>query len=77
MPRTDTVHMAVDRLIDKVKKSGPNTLTLAQMAERWLWADSAEILSEEIYLPFAKAAATHKKISNADRARFASHVKTD
>ncbi len=71
----DTVHMAVDRLIDKVKKSGPNTLTLAQMAERWLWADSAEILSEEIYLPFAKAAATHKKISNAERARFASHVK--
>lgn len=71
----DTVHIAVDRLIDKVKKSGPNTLTLARMAERWLWADSAEIRSEEIYLPFARAAAGHKKISGADRARFAAQVK--
>lgn len=71
----DTVHLAVDRLIDKVKKSGPNTLILAKMAERWLWADSAEIRSEEIYLPFARAAAVHKKISGAERARFAAQVK--
>ena len=71
----DTVHMSIDRLLEKVKKSGPNTLALARMAEKRLWADTAEIRSDEIYLPFAKAAATHKKISGADRARFAAHVK--
>lgn len=71
----DTVFMSIDNLIDKVKKSGPNTLTLARMAENWLWSDSAEIHSDELYLPFARAAAGHKKISGADRARFAAHVK--
>ncbi|MDE6331775.1 MAG: DUF5106 domain-containing protein, partial [Muribaculaceae bacterium] len=71
----DTVHMAIDKLVDKVKKSGPNTLTLARMAESWLWSDTAEIRSEELYLPFAKAAANHKKISGADRARFSAHIK--
>ncbi len=71
----DTVHLAIDRLIEKVGKSGPNTLTLAQMAEAWVYSDTSEIRSEELYLPFAKAAAGHKKISKAERQRFAAQAK--
>lgn len=71
----DTVHMAIDKLIEKVSKNGPNTLTLAEMAEAWVYSDTAEMRSEELYLPFAKAAATHKKIGKAERARLAAQVK--
>lgn len=71
----DTVHISIDALISKVSKSGPNTLTLAQMAEAWVYSDTSEIQSEELYLPFAKAAANHKKISKAERQRFAAQAK--
>jgi len=70
----DTVHAAIDRVLNRVRKSGPQTLALARMAEAFTYSDTAEIFSEEIYYPFAKAAANHKKISEADRARFKSHV---
>lgn len=71
----DTVHAAIDRLLDKVKKSGPHTLGLARMAEGWAHSDTTALYSEEIYYPFARAAAEHKKISNADKARFISHMR--
>ncbi|MDE6277743.1 MAG: DUF5106 domain-containing protein [Muribaculaceae bacterium] len=70
----DTVHIAIDALISKVEKNGKNLQTLAEMAEGWLYSDTADIHSEEIYLPFAKAAAENKKIDKASRARFASQV---
>ncbi len=70
----DTVHLAVDRLLETVKKSGPQTLEIARMAERWLYSDSADFVSEEVYLPFAKAAAGHKKIPSDDRSHFARQV---
>lgn len=71
----DTAHLAVNTLLDKLKKKPENLLTLAQMAEGWLWADTSEMHSDELYLPFAKAAATQKKLSQADRARFAAQAK--
>lgn len=70
----DTVHNSIDRLIARFAKSGPNTLRIAEMAENWLYSDSAQFRSEEVYLPFAKAAASHKKISKAEKARFAQQV---
>lgn len=70
----DSVYAAIGRLLDSVKKSGPQTLGLARMAEQWTYSDSAEVFSEEIYYPFAKAAAENHKISGADRARFEHHV---
>ena len=71
----DSVHVAIDRLLEQVKKSGPHTLALARMAEGWTYTDTTAIFSEEIYYPFAKAAAEHRKISDADKARFKSHVR--
>lgn len=70
----DTVHAAIDRLLASTAKNGKQTLELARMAEGWAYSDSSMIYSEEIYYPFAKAAATHRKISGADKARFIAQV---
>ncbi len=71
----DTVHSAVDRLVARFVKKGPETLALATMAENWLYSDTCSMFSEELYLPFAQAAAGHKKISRAEKARFQLHKK--
>ncbi|MDE6463983.1 MAG: DUF5106 domain-containing protein [Muribaculaceae bacterium] len=71
----DTVHASIDHLLQRFVKKGPETLTFATMAENWLYSDTCSIFSEEMYLPFARAAANHKKISNADKARFQLHTK--
>lgn len=67
----DTVHTAINNLLARFTKKGPETLALAGMARKHVWADSAEIRSDEIYEPFAKAAANNKKINKADRAIYA------
>lgn len=69
----DTVHSAIDKLLSRFSKKGPETLQLATLAENWLYSDTCSLFSEEMYLPFARAAAEHKKISKADRARFKLH----
>ena len=71
----DSVHVAIDRLLKRFEKKGPETLALATLAENWLYSDTAEFTSDEVYLPFAKAAASHKKIGKADRARFESQAR--
>ncbi len=71
----DTVHAAIDRLLARVSKSGPQTLRLAELAESWMYSDTSQYRSEETYLPFAKAAANNKKISKADKSRFAAQTK--
>ena len=71
----DSVHHAIAKVVAKASKSGPISLKIAEIAEGYLYSDTAEYRSEEVYLPFAKMAAGHKKISKADRARFAHQVK--
>lgn len=71
----DTVRVAIDRLLKRVEKSGPQTLELARMAEQCVYTDSSEYVSEEIYYPFAVAAAGHKKISESDKLRFRHQAK--
>jgi hypothetical protein len=67
----DTVHMAVDHLISVVQKAKPeNLLTLAKIAEKWVYADTAEYLSEELYFPFIEAIVKDKKAKGPERARF-------
>ncbi len=69
----DTVHAAIDKLLGRFVKKGPETLELATLAENWLYSDTASIFSQEAYLPFARAAAHHKKLSKTERARFQLH----
>lgn len=71
----DTAHVAINKLLKRFEKKGDITLQLANMAENWLFSDTAQFISPEVYLPFAKAAATNKKISKADRARYEGQVR--
>lgn len=68
---SDTVHMSIDAFIaDVAKTGGENTLLIGKTAEKYLYTDTAEIYSEELYLPFCKAVAENKKVGKADKARF-------
>lgn len=71
----DTVYAAIDRLMDAQKKHGPQALHLARLAENWVYSDTSEVYSDDIYYRFARAAAENKKIPAADRARFESQVR--
>ncbi len=66
----DTVHASIDALIAAVKNDKNHLLTLGEIAEQALYSDSAEVYSDELYLPFAAAVASNKKIPAASRARF-------
>lgn len=70
----DTVHAAIDKLINAVKKRPADLLSLTEMAEGTFYADTARFWSDELYLPFAKAAAGNKKIPAANRDKYAKHV---
>ena len=67
----DTVHASIERLLQSVAKNPQHTLALARMAEEFAYTDTSYIKSAEIFLPFAKAAAAHKKIAADDRNHFA------
>lgn len=77
MPYADaeTVHKSIEKLISSVKKEPKNLLTLAEFAESKLYSDSAEMISDEVYLPFAQAVADCKKIKSAEKARYAHHAR--
>lgn len=68
---SEVVHSSIDKLMKRFEKKGADeTLTLATMAEQWLYSDTAQLRSEEILLPFVTAAANHKKIKKEDRRHF-------
>jgi hypothetical protein len=77
MPYADAevVHKSIDKLITDVSKTPKNLLTLANMAEATLYSDSAAIISEECYLPFIEAVANSKKLSKAEKSRYAYQAK--
>lgn len=72
MPYADAevVHKSIDNLITQVSKNPKNLLTLGEIAENILYGDTAKIVCDECYLPFAKAVAENRRISKADKARF-------
>lgn len=67
----DTAKLAIRNLLQAVGKDGKKLVKVAQMAEYWTDSDSAEIVSEELFAPFAAAVATSKKVPEADRRHFA------
>lgn len=72
---SDTVYMAINAYMDKVGKTGGNNVaTIGRIAESWLYCDTAEYFSEDVYLPFAKAVAGHKKVDNATRQRLNAQI---
>ncbi len=72
MPYADaaTVHTSIEKLIKSVEKNPKQLLAIAEMAEGALYSDTASVVCDECYLPFAQAVASNKKISKAEKARF-------
>lgn len=77
MPYADAevVHTSIDKLLKTVGKNPKNLLSLAEMAEGALYSDTARIVCDECYLPFAQAVADNKKISKEEKARFTYQAK--
>lgn len=71
----DTAHMAIRSFLKDVSKDGKKLLRAAHMAENWTYSDTAAIVSDELYQPFAADAATSKKIPAAEREHFARHLR--
>ena len=71
----DTVYNSITRLMNRFPKNPDVALQLGQMAEEWVYSDTSQIYSEDIFLPFAQAVRDHKKIGKADKARFARNAK--
>jgi len=71
----EVVHKSVDVLIEKVRKKPNNLLVLTEMAEGVMYSDTAHIVCDEVYYPFAKAVAENKKIKSAEKARYIAHAK--
>lgn len=71
----DTAHLAINNLLKSVGKDGKKLLRVAQMAENWTFSDTTDIVSEELYRPFAAAAATSKKVPADWREHFSQHLR--
>lgn len=73
--KAENVHASIDRLIGIYAKSPEHQLTLAELAEEAVYNGEAGFISDEIFLPFAKAAVANKKISKTAKARLSHEAK--
>lgn len=71
----DTVYLAIDNFHKSFKKSGEQSLAIAKMAEAWLYSESAQFRSDELYSRFVDAAVVNKKIPAEERRYFEAQKK--
>lgn len=71
----DSALASVERFNKKLEKQPKDLLFIAECAENILYGDTAEVWIDELYLPFANAVATNKRIDKASKARFAHQEK--
>lgn len=64
------VHKAVEDFLKKLEKRPDDLLFIAREAEANLYADTAEMLSDELFLPFAEAVSKNKKVDKAEKKHF-------
>ncbi|MDE6303625.1 MAG: DUF5106 domain-containing protein [Paramuribaculum sp.] len=69
-PREKTL-ASLDNLLKKLEKNPDGLLYMTELAENYMYSDTAALLSDEAYLPFVKAVAQNKKISKANKLRYA------
>lgn len=67
----DTVYASIDKLLKGAMKKPEVFRALMPMAEATFHADTALVRSDDVYLPFAKAAAKFKKLDSTERERYA------
>ena len=71
----DTVMPAIDKFMTSVAKLGPNQLLeVGKIAEKHLFSDSAEIYSDQLYIPIIKHIVAHKRVPKANKARYESQI---
>lgn len=70
MASRDAALASIEKFIKSIESKPDNILTITSAAEDYIHSDTAQYYSDEIYLPFAKAVATNKKISSAQKARY-------
>ncbi len=63
-------HRSVARLLKTLEKQPDDLLFIARKAEEYIHSDTAEIYSDELYLPFAVAVSSNKRIDKAVREQF-------
>lgn len=71
----DTVHRSLNKLITGASKRQECFSELMRIAEATFHADSAILFSDEVYLPFARAASQFKKFSAERRAHYGSQAR--
>lgn len=71
----DSAVASVVRFNKALEKQPADQLFMAECAENLLYGDSAEVWIDELYLPFAHAVASNKRIDKASKARFAHQEK--
>lgn len=64
-------HRSVARLLKSLEKQPDDLLFFARKAEEYIHSDTADIYSDELYLPFAVAVSSNKRIDKAVRDQFA------
>ncbi len=77
MPYADAtvVHESVNKLLERIKKNPAQILAFAEMAEGAMYSDTASVICDEVYYPFAQAVVDCKKIKPADKERFINHAR--
>ena len=71
----DSAIASVVRFNKQLEKQPADQLFMAECAENLLYGDTAEVWIDELYLPFAHAIASNKRIDKASKARFAHQEK--
>ncbi|MBD5244733.1 MAG: DUF5106 domain-containing protein [Bacteroides sp.] len=63
-------HRSVAKLLKSLDKQPDDLLFLARKAEEYIHSDTSDIYSDELYLPFAVAVSSNKRIEKAIRDRY-------
>lgn len=71
----DSAIASVVRFNKQLEKQPADQIFMAECAENLLYGDTAEVWIDELYLPFAHAIASNKRIDKASKARFAHQEK--
>lgn len=66
----DVAIASVDKFIKSISKQPENLLFITREAEEYMYSDTAVVISDVLYLPFIKAVASSRKISDADKMRY-------
>ncbi len=66
----DTVYASVDRFVHRLDKQPKDLLYVAELAERNLYADSAFLPSDELYVRFLTPVVANRKVDKAYKARY-------